>query len=75
MFGVSIKNNKAMKTGYYSTDPLKNEVISNIINSTTRAQFELAVFRAKEEGFDKDEIVIEWMDLRQKLYFKGETKF
>jgi hypothetical protein len=61
--------------GHFSTDPIKNMVISDIIYSKTREDYEKAKAHAKEEGFKDDEIVNEWIDFRQKLVFQGEATF
>ena len=61
--------------GNFSVDPVKNMVISDIIYSQTREDYEKAKAHAKEEGLDQDEIVLEWIDFRQKLVFKGEGPF
>jgi|15BtaG_2_1085339.scaffolds.fasta_scaffold01272_8 hypothetical protein len=63
------------KDGYFSTDPLKNMIISDIVNSQTREDYNKAKAHAKEEGLIDDEIVEAWIDFRQKLVFTGEGPF
>lgn len=62
-----------IESGYYSTDPIKNMVISDIMNAKTRSEYDKAIAHAKEEGLNEDENVLAWMDFREKLVFNPEN--
>lgn len=59
----------------FSTDPIKDRVIANLMRSQNTEQFENSKKYARMANLLYDPLVQEWLDIRKRLHFNDEVPF